>query len=447
MFDRNLFELFKTEQTWKFKKSKRSRLGRIDESKGRIEVELVYKKGTPKDLPTFGDEMYAVIKPHYRLTLSNPFNISSTTSGIENRVKASYTSSLITLQFFSSKKYPDMLNNLIVNSPILNRWLAVDKTVFQYATKQLADTELTTINVDLDSMKLKLSVDAGINSDKYELNVYNSNNIRLDFSKPVSFWSARMKIKRIEDFLSLVGPVPHNEISFTNNEGGDIANGNFLVRQYLLPNQPKDNLIKNVRESELLFSYHDLNNISQVIKIWFTEYENLEPVIENLMFVKTQGLTEKSKFLTYVNSLEILHTKFFDEPKISENEYNDKKTRLLKSVADQDKEFIENALEYSKRLTLLTRLKKLRDFSVGVGCKRIENKELVKVVNTRNNMIHSSDYGFSEILHEYELHGLNVTLAHYLKSNLLRVISVNEADLRKIVKSSFQFQDFYRDGR
>jgi hypothetical protein len=347
----------------------------------------------------------------------------------------------------SGRKLKKSLNNIAGELPMLNIWLGVDKSEYDYSARVLRDSEATQRSIDCADWALTLRTSVDIERADQTLIARNKNEAVIHFKHEVSYWTAISTFRIVEDFINFIFTVPHYEQTFINNvfskDGLKVEAVRELNQQY---GEKTKREYKSVHRVNLLFKYADLSNTEAVLQNWAKQHDSLKPIIENLVFVKSLPLTPETRFLTYINCLEILHSKFYDRPRYDATNYSEASSRILSDIEDQDAELVKNLLEHGNHLSLLARLKDVRDMAVSAGCRPLTNKQLNRAKNTRNKMIHDTPGTPSELVGPVEMLDIERTFGQYVKCLVLRIIGVSEEDLKKITESSMQFSYPYSDG-
>ena len=137
----------------------------------------------------------------------------------------------------------------------------------------------------------------------------------------------------------------------------------------------------------MVFKFQDIKEqLSMILNTWLFMYEKLEPAM-NLYFstINNEELYIDNKFLSFIQGLETFHRRTTDNLSISEREHQDRISKILDSVPEQYRNWLNEKLIYSNEPSLRRRLKELLEpFNDLFGTSN-ERKQLIdKFVVTRN---------------------------------------------------------------
>ncbi|AEI46803.1 ApeA N-terminal domain 1-containing protein [Runella slithyformis] len=157
-----------------------------------------------------------------------------------------------------------------------------------------------------------------------------------------------------------------------------------------------------------LFTYNEISDtFEDVIRKWYILNEKIRPVIGFLMDSINVSVIEINTFLNIVQALEIYHRNFKKNYVIPKSEHKARVNNILKSVENQHKDWLKEAINYSNEPRLKDRLCEILHVVSEIPTldKMISDKNafIVSVKDSRNYYTHYDASGKKTILKDLEL--------------------------------------------
>lgn len=256
-----------------------------------------------------------------------------------------------------------------------------------------------TITVEINE-NLSLSIFFGVShsistSSKREETISQSISIQLATNNEFNFFEFLKLIQHLRNFLSLgiMGPEYITSMTGFSNEfleGSEESRIERSIFIYYAQGDLPDTSFVN--ETNMLFTFRQIqNNFETYIRKWFERIETFE-MVGNVYFGTMYNSNSylHEKFLSIVSALESFH-RIFRDGTIWDNEHFEAiKTKLVESVAAEDREEIRTRFRYANEPYLRRRLRSIIDeFQFFLGNESGFNASFIGlVVDTRNYYTH-----------------------------------------------------------
>jgi len=203
-------------------------------------------------------------------------------------------------------------------------------------------------------------------------------------------------------------------------------------------------------QNDFLIKYHEILNFDQIIKEWFSNYNELKPIYE-LLFnsMANKNMYLYHSFLSMIQALESLHRiKFPDNKSIPEDQFTDLKNKIngLELTEDQ-MHLITSKLDYANELNLRKRLNHILSTELNemklFKSKKSINNFVSKVVNTRNYLTHYDKSLKSKTASEPTLREITDKLQLIIYFWLLTLLGFNQQFLKKIFERHWKYNKLW----
>ena len=141
----------------------------------------------------------------------------------------------------------------------------------------------------------------------------------------------------------------------------------------------------------MLFGFREVRDrFSDVLKNWFSAYDNIGPAL-NLYFSVTNGGQKflESQFLALAQCLETYHRRTSPEKLMDDEVFSSLLETIMKGCPEEHKEWLTGRLQFGNELSLSKRIKKIIDpFKQLLGSSNDRSSLIRSIVNTRNYLTH-----------------------------------------------------------
>lgn len=354
------------------------------------------------------------------------------------------------------KNFPDItFNSAILELNYLSYWSNINilQTIPDNNNfiKQIEVKHITPITINIESEEIEVALEFHIlrksnDNNKAKVLIEPKTLLRITPSKKLDFFDFLKISLKLENFFTIAIDKPIQIIGFIGLLKDPKNNSDISVEAFF---QIQKELIKegdDTTPDKMPFSLGYLSEKFPVIlSNWFTKYPLLEPIIIHYTSIKYLKMYPEHQFLNLIFSLESYHRlKFCKEDKLlPKPQFNNFRELILEKIPDifkteKEIEFItnfKNILNYTNKLTLKRRLKRLLEINHNLLDNVIENEEdfITKVVNTRDYRVHQEKSLKKKAVTDlYELHDVNRQLNFLVELCIYNELGFNEKEINEI---------------
>ena len=204
--------------------------------------------------------------------------------------------------------------------------------------------------------------------------------------------------------------------------------------------QPIETLVnqKSKLPQEMLFTFQDLD--ADQIKTWFSSFAKYQTIIHLYRsLIYGDRLFIETKFLNISQALETLHSILFNNQYLSDDEFANRKEKVLQSIPEELHDWVDGALSNANfkrfRLKNFELLDKKSAYFAGL----IEDKDLFakRVMVTRNEFVHQSKHKLA-FQHGKELLDTISLLKMLFELYLLEIIGFSDEKIQELTQPQKQ---------
>jgi hypothetical protein len=225
----------------------------------------------------------------------------------------------------------------------------------------------------------------------------------------------------------------------------EVSNGKFsqipIKIYYQSPLFSED--VAKIDWHSMLFKFCQIkDNAEEIFINWLNAYDIIEPAL-NLYFSSKTGAHKylNGRFLSLVQGLETYHRRTSKETLMPESEFEDLVSDIVKSSADEHKEWLIGLLKHGNEINLRKRLKKIiNPFKNLVGTNKIRSKIIRNIVNARNYYTHFNTELESKVVNDQELWDLCMKMEAIFQLHLLKSVGFADEQIILIAKNSHKLK-------
>ena len=325
---------------------------------------------------------------------------------------------------------------------------AVKESDFVQIQKMLHIEELGTINLEDIEFKAQLKIGLAAadslytNRKIFEL----ESSIRLDFSSAVSPRKAIEIFRIFEELFNFSFlELNYNNVFVSFTEPGQVLPQPYFSTDYyhtgLLYVFDRLSYSKSTRaecpEQPPLFDPAHIPDLSSFIKKWVEEYAHIRDLMENLVAAYNTELNDITRFVTFINTIEAVHSRRAIYQQSEERQRAHK--RQVKSLLDSMepggfREFVESKIQHrgpTLRQILEEAFKKAGFMDSGklTHLPYKTSELLVKMVATRNYYVHGGQRSKGDVLSLPDVHMLLIPLSEALIISLTSLLDIPQEAL------------------
>lgn len=251
----------------------------------------------------------------------------------------------------------------------------------------------------------------------------------------------------LRNFFSLATSIPNDVSNIFLYKKGDKNSAQLLFGQKIYGfDESKTHHIENK-----LFVLSDIDDLSTCFSNWF-KFNELFEEVSNLYFniVYSPELDFKNQFLNLVQAMEIYHRiKYVDHKRWTEEEFKNKKEKIINQLSPEDQEFVANQMRYANEPNLQERLIKIIN-DVGTPLIPLMGKvsEFTdRIAKTRNYLNHNNPKIKKYILTGVDRYWAMETLLLLLKVCFLSEIGFSPELIEKIIKRNVKLKNILSYGK
>ena len=294
-----------------------------------------------------------------------------------------------------------------------------------------------------DEMEMKFSFQASV--------PFGVNTTEARISQKAYILLKSMKLRPLDDFLSLMSKL-HRFFCFAVDKTISLnhvtAYSSKITRGKKNREVPIEIYFRSTLYSDknpeihlhdMLFRYQDVTDkLERILTGWLQKYHVYEQVFNEYFAVKYGAYKYlEGDFLSLVRGIEVLHRKYSQDTEMSEEEFRDMVSAILKNIPNDKQEWIERKLKYANELSLRKRMKEmLKPFQHLYGDKTKRIFFINKVVNTRNYLTHFDDSLTKDVAKEEELLALCTKLEALFQLRFLEMIGMDSAFIDNVVNEN-----------
>ncbi len=241
---------------------------------------------------------------------------------------------------------------------------------------------------------------------------------------PKPFFEILDDLMLFQNFLTLgtFEPTYPLAITLTNKERTELIGAKTYdkVVEVLFVPGFKFSSVKRRSTWEFLFNFQDIeNNFENLLKNWYSQNANIEPVT-NLLFESfyQRGRFTENSFLNIVRALETFHRRFRKNEVLPKLDHKKKIEEILNSAPSIHQSWLEERLNFSNEPTLRQRLFELVN--------EVSSKIITSVIGDKVQLIKDAKNSRNYYTH-YELTIKNKALKHqqlFILTEKLRIILI-----------------------
>lgn len=275
------------------------------------------------------------------------------------------------------------------------------------------------------------------------------------------------KIFKIKHFLTLIMNVPlyiNNIFGFKqsymhdfyilNDDGKAVARKESIPINILIPYNPHPEQFEKFYARMISYiipstfsGFNAKYRFNVLLNNWLSKYDKLRKVIDtyiNELYTPTSNL--ENQFLNLLIAIEGYHRLNINNEFVNyqeeEEDYNKRKSKIIESLSEEDKKWLEDKLKHANERTLRRRLKdlfkKFEDiFNLFVSPKQSEHF-INDIIEIRTPLVHPKEK--ENKVEKNKLYQINENLKLILKTCILYEIGLDFDDIKSIVKRSKKFQ-------
>jgi hypothetical protein len=211
----------------------------------------------------------------------------------------------------------------------------------------------------------------------------------------------------------------------------------------LYPSQPFSKTEPEANRGSMLFRFAEIReNAHEIFNKWLDAYQVFGTSL-NLYFASKTGAHRfiDGTFLSLAHCMETFHRRTSDETLMTENEYNELRSRLLEKCPAERQEWLRGILVYGNEINLRKRLKRIFvPFKKYLGGTSERSRIINSIVDTRNYFTHYSKELKTKAASGKDLWLLCLKMEAILQLHFLKELGFTDKQIEECVSRCFRLQ-------